>query len=78
DQALGWLAADEPAPLAGLGRKLPHYSGYSYLAFSGSGPDNVLKGKWPVLDSPLSVSLAKAGGPARLAPRTALVSSPAP
>ena len=78
DQALGWLAADDPAALAGLGRKLPHYGGYSYLAFSGSGPDNVLKGKWPVLDSPLSVSLAKAGGPARLAPRTALVSAPAP
>jgi hypothetical protein len=72
DQALGWLAADEPAALAGLGRKLPHYGRYSYLAFSGSGPDNVLKGQWPVLDSPLLVTLADASGPARLAPRTPL------
>ncbi len=41
----------------------------------GYGPDNVLKGQWPVLDSPLSVTLAGASGPARLAPRTPLVAA---
>jgi hypothetical protein len=75
DQALGWLAADEPAALAGLGRKLPHYGHYSYLAFSGSAPDNVLKGQWPVQDSPLSVTLVEASGPTRLAPRSPLVAT---
>jgi hypothetical protein len=30
--ALGWLAAGQPAALPGLGRKLPHYGRYSYLA----------------------------------------------
>jgi hypothetical protein len=73
DQALAWLAADEPAALAGLGRKLPHYGGYSYLAFSGSVPDNVLKGQWPVQHSPLSVKLADTSRPMRLAPRAPLV-----
>ncbi len=72
EQALGWLAADEPAALAGLGRKLPHYGRYSYLAFTGTEPANVLKGQWPVVDSPLSITLAEAAGPARLAPRAPL------
>ena len=72
EQALGWLAADEPAALAGLGRKLPHYGRYSYLAFTGTEPVNVLKGQWPVVDSPLSITLAEASGPARLAPRVPL------
>ncbi len=77
EQALGWLAADEPAALPGLGRKLPHYGRYSYLAFRGEAPDNVLKGQWPVVGSPMSVQLAADGAPAeqpplRLAPRQPL------
>jgi Peptidase family M1 domain len=77
-RALGWLAADSAAALGGLGRKLPHYGRYSYLAFKGTQPDNVLKGQWPVLDSPLSVRLAPRAAavqqaPARLAPRKPLV-----
>jgi aminopeptidase N len=77
DQALGWLAADQPAALPGLGRKLPHYGRYSYLAFSGTAPENVLKGQWPVVDSPLSVRFepgpaAAQSAPVRLAPRAAL------
>jgi len=81
DQALGWLAADSPAALPGLGRKLPHYGRYSYLAFTGSAPDNVLKGQWPVVDSPMSVAVVQEDGvtikssPARLAPRRALVAA---
>jgi hypothetical protein len=81
EQALGWLAADQPAALAGLGRKLPHYGRYSYLAFRGEAPDNVLKGQWPVVDSPMSVQLAADGAPAdqpplRLAPRRPLAGHP--
>jgi aminopeptidase N len=79
DQALGWLAADSAAALPGLGRKLPHYGRYSYLGFSGTAPDNLLKGQWPVVDSPMSVRLRQGDGtpttfsPASLAPRQALV-----
>jgi aminopeptidase N len=79
DQALGWLAADSAAALPGLGRKLPHYGRYSYLGFSGTAPDNVLKGQWPVVDSPMSVRVQQDDGAAvsinmaRLAPREALV-----
>jgi hypothetical protein len=79
DQALGWLAANSAAALPGLGRKLPHYGRYSYLGFTGTAPDNVLKGQWPVVNSPLSVRVLQADGttvsfsPATLAPRKALV-----
>jgi hypothetical protein len=79
DHALGWLAAGQPAALPGLGRKLPHYGKYSYLAFTGEAPDNVLKGQWPVVHSPLSVAVVQEdgipapSGTARLAPRTPLV-----
>ena len=79
DQALGWLAADSAAALPGLGRKLPHYGRYSYLGFTGTAPDNVLKGQWPVVGSPMSVRVEQADGekvsfsPAALAPRSALV-----
>ena len=62
DQALGWLAADTAAALPGLGRKLPHYGRYSYLGFSGTAPDNVLKGQWPVVDSPMSVRVQQDDG----------------
>jgi Peptidase family M1 domain len=78
-RALGWLAADSADALVGLGRKLPHYGRYSYLAFTGRSPDNVLKGQWPVLESPLSVSVEQSDGAvvsasrATLAPRPALV-----
>jgi len=79
DQALGWLAADSAAALPGLGRKLPHYGRYSYLGFTGEEPDNVLKGQWPVVNSPMSVRVVQGDGatvifsPASLAPRTALI-----
>jgi aminopeptidase N len=78
DHALGWLVANSAAALPGLGRKLPHYGRYSYLGFTGTAPDNVLKGQWPVMNSPLSVRVQQADGatvnfsPAALAPRTAL------
>jgi hypothetical protein len=79
EHALGWLAAAEVEALPGLARKLPHYGKYSYLAFTGTEPVNVLKGQWPVVDSPLTMEVVQsdgvpvATGRARLAPRTALV-----
>jgi len=57
---LGWVAG-EPAALPGLGRKLPHYHRYGYLAFSGNEPVNIAKGSWEASGSPLTVFL----GPAR-------------
>lgn len=60
--------------VAGLARKLPHYGKYSYLAFAGPQPDNVLKGQWPVTGSPLERPLVAEELPLlRLAPRAALV-----
>jgi hypothetical protein len=53
DRAVSWLISDLPAALTGLGRKLPHYGKYGYLAFSGSEPTNVAKGQWQTQDSPL-------------------------
>jgi len=62
EHAIGWLAAADPAALPGLGRKLPHYGRYSYLAFAGAAPDNVLKGQWPVRHSPLVRPVVQADG----------------
>jgi hypothetical protein len=53
--SLIWIATDLPDALTGLGRKLPHYHKYSYLGFEGNEPANVAKGRWPVLDSPMTV-----------------------
>jgi hypothetical protein len=82
DMALMFIAADHAQSLPGLGRKLPHYHKYSYLAFEGEEPANVAKGRWPVLDSPMTAFLpGKDGTIARvemgkLAPREALASLP--
>ena len=53
EKAVGWLVLDPPEALPGMIRKLPHYGKYSYLAFEGTEPTNVIKGQWPVSDSPL-------------------------
>ncbi|MDH5730698.1 MAG: M20/M25/M40 family metallo-hydrolase [Gammaproteobacteria bacterium] len=53
-QTLLWLGSHDINAIAGLARKLPHYRKYSYLAFTGDAPDNVLKGQWQVLLSPMS------------------------
>lgn len=80
---LTWVATDTPGALAGLGRKLPHYHKYSYLAFEGQAPENVAKGRWPVINSPMTVFLPGEGGKTekaamgRLAPREPLARRPA-
>ena len=50
-----WVATDRVEAIPGLGRKLPHYHKYSYLGFQGSEPINMAKGRWPVLDSPMTL-----------------------
>lgn len=54
DTTVGWIASDREDALPGLARKLPHYGKYSYLAFSGSEPTNVVKGQWGSERSPLA------------------------
>jgi len=81
-RSLTWIATDRPAALPGLARKLPHYGPYSYLAFEGDEPANVVKGQWPVVDSPMTRFLPDEKGAlvkvdrAKLAPRPALASLP--
>ncbi len=81
-RSLTWIAADRAAPLPGLARKLPHYGPYSYLAFEGNEPTNVVKGQWPVIDSPMTVFLVNDKGErvrvdgAKRVPRAALATLP--
>jgi hypothetical protein len=81
-QTLAWVATQNIAALPGLGRKLPHYSTYSFLGFAGDEPVNIVKGQWSVLASPMSVLLVPAAGSpaqeaaAKLAPRRSLISLP--
>lgn len=48
-----FVSSDNNKALSGLGRKLPHYGKYSYLAFSGEEPSINLKGQWTSENSPL-------------------------
>jgi len=66
ESALALISADSVKAIPGLARKLPHYGKYSFLAFEGVEPTNMLKGQWPVVNSPLTyqfsdqqVSIAK-------------------
>ncbi len=51
--ALGWVAAAPAGAIGALARKLPHYTRYSWLAFTGEDADNTGKGMWKPLESPL-------------------------
>lgn len=83
DRAVGWILNAAPRAFAGLGRKLPHYGRYSYVAFEGDEPVNTLGGQWPPDDSPLSVDLRPQASrsaplpPLGRDPRPALVEPPA-
>ncbi len=57
EKAIGWLVVEPQAAFPGMGRKLPHYGKYSYLAFEGDEPTNVVKGQWPASSSPLRIDL---------------------
>ena len=62
EEAIMMIAADSPEALPGLGRKLPHYHKYSYLGFRGAEPVNMAKGRWRVLDSPMTVFMPGTDG----------------
>ncbi len=72
DKVVGWIVVDPLEAVPGLGRKLPHYGKYSYVAFEGTEPANVLSGEWKRADSPLRVDLRPmsggAGAPAKPLP----------
>jgi hypothetical protein len=74
---ISFIASALPEALPGLGRKLPHYHKYSYLAFTGAEPENQLKGRWPVIHSPMTGLLEERVESAKLAQRPALISAPA-
>jgi hypothetical protein len=82
DMAFILIATDIPEALLGLGRKLPHYHKYSYLVFEGDEPENVVKGRWPVFDSPMTALLPDKSGKisrveiGELAPREPLIPLP--
>lgn len=60
-RAMAWVTAGPVEAIAGLARKLPHYTKYSYLGFRGDEPENVLKGQWQPRRSPMSRALATGG-----------------
>lgn len=55
ERALGWVTAGNVTSIKGLARKLPHYTKYSLLAFSGTAPDNAAKATWDAVGSPLTI-----------------------
>jgi aminopeptidase N len=57
DNTMVWLHMEVPEAADGLSRKLPHYGKYSYLVFDGTEPANIVKGQWPVINSPLVMPL---------------------
>ena len=77
EKAVGWLVVDPETAFPGMARKLPHYGKYSYLAFEGEEPTNVVKGQWPTGDSPLFVDLRPEGERDQPLPAMELASRPA-
>ena len=55
DQSIGFIGCDNPKAIAGLARKLPHYSKYGFLVFTGDEPLNVRKQEWLLRESPTTV-----------------------
>ena len=55
DLGLAWIAIGNSKGVSGFSNKLPHYHKYSYLAFEGEEMINILKGKWAVLNSPMTI-----------------------
>ena len=52
-QTFGFVGTNVKEAVPGLTRLLSHYGKYSYLGFEGERPNNVLKGTFPTLNSPL-------------------------
>jgi hypothetical protein len=73
---IAFVAAARAAQVPGLARKLPHYHKYSHLMFEGDEPTNIEKGRWPVIDSPMTAMLSDNVEMAKLAPRVPLAELP--
>lgn len=58
---IGFIGTNVEQAIPGLTRLLSHYGKYSFLGFEGERPNNVLKGNFPALDSPLFYSIPKDG-----------------
>jgi aminopeptidase N len=69
ETSVGWMTAPDAAMLPILARKLPHYSKYSYAAFSGAELTNLIKGMWPVANSPLAQAVRQMDGSTVNVPR---------
>lgn len=54
---LGLVGTNVKQAIPGLARLLAHYGKYSYLGFEGERPNNVLKGNFPALNSPLNFTI---------------------
>ncbi len=77
EAAVGWVTAEPVQAIPGLARKLPHYTRYSYLGFRGPEPENVAKGMWQPLSSPLVRNLGGGSMPDLvLPPRAPLAELP--
>jgi aminopeptidase N len=63
DQTLGFVGTRVAASVSGLARLLPHYGKYSWLGFVGKRPQNVLKGTFPPMHSPLHFDFQVKGAP---------------
>jgi len=50
---MGFIGADDPAVIASIARKLPHYSSYGALAFELPEVNNIIKRHLPALKSPM-------------------------
>ena len=68
-----FITADLVSALPGFARKLPHYHKYSYLAFSGDEPQNQLKGRWSIDQSPMTQVFDEASARAQLPKQSALI-----
>ena len=81
-RVLLWGAGESAASIEGLARKAPHYGKYGYVAFKGSDSLNLLKGRWPVTGSALTVLIPDRDGTvlnvgmAGIEPRKPLVAMP--
>lgn len=57
-QVIGWIRAREPAAIAALGRKLPHYGKFSLITLD-AGLQVESKLVWPLTDSPFQLWLTE-------------------
>ena len=71
--SVAWLTAPDAGMLPVLARKLPHYSKFSYAAFSVPESTNLIKGVWPVTSSPLGMAIKQQDGSVVQVPRAKLV-----